>query len=130
MPNHPYNVGYDRDPNLPAALIAAVRNVLNMHVGRSQAIPRPELLRQVRLRCATDDRKLRQVINHLRKTGVLILSTGGESGGYWLAADADEAEEFIQAEFISRARDLQEQAKAMRQAIEDQWPQKIQPNLF
>lgn len=123
MPAYTYNhnIGYDRNPALPAELLAAVRAILTMHVGRSQAIPRPELLRQVMLRCHTTDRQLRQVINTLRKSGALILSTGGDTGGYWLAASAQEAEDFIQAEFISRANDLHQQANAMRTTIAKQF---------
>lgn len=115
-----HNVGYD-EPYLPADLVNAVRNVLSQHIGRSRAIARTDLLRQVNMRVKTSDRQVRQVINHLRKTGHLILSTGGVDGGYWMAASAQEAEDYIVAELLSRASDLQQQAQAMRTEIARQF---------
>ena len=64
----------------------------------------------------THERQVRAAINQLRKEGQPICSTGGEGGGYYLAAGADELDTFIARELHARAMDLLEQEQAMRAA--------------
>ena len=64
---------------------------------------------------------MRASINLLRKQGIEICSAGGDEGGYWMAANHEELEEFIQNGIESRAKDLHEQARAMMLAAEKKW---------
>jgi hypothetical protein len=78
-----------------------------------------------------DDRPVRLAINQLRKDGHPICSTGGIGGGYYTAASWDELEEYLGAEVHSRALDLLEQEKAMRDGGQRLWGAPSQQfNLF
>jgi hypothetical protein len=68
-----------------------------------------------------DDRPMRECINELRKRGQFICSAGGHKGGYWLAADPAELQDYIDRELHPRAVDLLEQEKALRAAADKQW---------
>jgi hypothetical protein len=108
--------------NLPAGLDRAMLRVLDFHIGRDSAISRGRLVADLgRMGFMVHEREARACINQLRKEGVAICSTGGGEGGYWLAADQEELEEFLEREFDARAMDLHEQARAMRQAAEKRW---------
>lgn len=123
-----YNKGYTPDPTPPAGLLHAIRNALR--TGRQNALSRRDLLAIVTRTHPTDERKLRAAINFLRHQGELILSTGGENGGYWIAASPLEALEYIDFECLARARDLESQARAMRAQIDRTWPTPLQPPLL
>jgi len=132
-----YNTGFDMKAlidNLPAGLDRAMLRVLSFHIGHGNVISRGRLVAEL-ANCGfqVHEREARACINLLRKDGIAICSTGGGEGGYWLAADQDELEEFIQKEMDSRAMDLLEQARAMRAAAEKRWgrysPEK-QASLF
>ncbi len=124
-----YNRGFDLKriiDTLPAGLEREILRIMNFHRGRQNAISRDELvcnLAEMGFHFK-DDRKIRACINQLRKSGKpgsWICSTGGESGGYWLAASQEELEEYIRREQESRLKDLAEQARAMRAAAERYW---------
>jgi hypothetical protein len=88
--------------------------VLSFHVGRQNVIGRPGLLAQLnRSGFDIDDRQLRLQINLLRKRGILICSAGGRNGGYWIAANHDEIDKFLNHEVRARIADLSEQDRAM-----------------
>ena len=88
--------------------------VLSFHVGRQNVIGRPGLLAQLnRSGFDVDDRQLRLQINLLRKRGILICSAGGRNGGYWIAANHDEIDKFLNREVRARIADLSEQDRAM-----------------
>jgi len=92
----------------------ALLRVLSFHVGRQNVIGRPGLLSQLnRSGFDIDDRQLRLQINLLRKRGILICSAGGRNGGYWIAANHDEIDKFLNHEVRARIADLSEQDRAM-----------------
>ena len=64
---------------------------------------------------------VRMTIQALRKDGHPICSTGGEDGGYWMAANWAELDEYLEREVRSRALDLLEQEKALKSAGEKLW---------
>lgn len=143
IPEDDYNVGFDLDEmidNLPAGLERAIRRVLEFHTGREQAISRSQLITDLARMgfnyIDKDDRPIRGCINQIRKSGTLgswICSTGGVGGGYWLAKNQDEMEEFIEHEEESRLGDFAKQVRAMRAAAKKHWgiysPEK-QASLF
>lgn len=86
--------------------------LINFHHGRSQAIARDELLYQIHSHgFDVEEREVRSVIHDLKKSGHLIVSSGGSKGGYWLAAGWGEVEEYLECEVRARALDLLEQEK-------------------
>ena len=107
---------------MPAGLDRAILRVLSFHVGRSLAISRGDLVVAVAQHgFFVHERQARAAINLLRKAGQAICSTGGEDGGYWLAAGWDELLEYLEREIHSRAMDLLEQEGALRRAAEMRW---------
>ena len=132
-----YNAGVDMKiliDNLPASLDRAMLRVLDFRIGRNNAISRVKLLLELgRSGFVVDEREARICINQLRKKGVQICSTGGKRGGYWMAADQEELEEWIQNESEARLKDFGEQIRAMRAAADKRWgrysPEK-QASLF
>ena len=53
--------------------------------------------------------------------GVLICSTGGIDGGYWLAQDVQEYLAYRGAELVARLDDLQQQLQAMDAGAQKQF---------
>ena len=62
------------------------------------------------------DRKVRNIIKELRRSGCLIISTGGRKGGYWIPESLSEILLFVTKELVSRAMDLLYTAKKMVEA--------------
>ncbi len=115
------NVGKMVD-ELPAGLDRAVLRVLSYHVGREKAISRGDLVVAIAQHgFFMHERAVRAAINLLRKQGQPICITGGEDGGYWLAKDWEELNEFLEREFHSRAMDLLEQEGALKKRAEEVW---------
>jgi hypothetical protein len=115
-----YNAGFSLE--LPAGLERAVARVLEFHIGRERAIGRSDLVYALgQSGFKVSEREARQAINELRKEGCPICSTGGVEGGYWLAADWKELQEYLERELHSRAMDLLEQESALRSAAEKVW---------
>jgi hypothetical protein len=123
----PYNAGFDMDAfiaALPPSLERTVLTTLEKCVGRDQALSRRRLLDCVRRVPGLEDtheRAVRYIINQARKNGAPICSTGGDDGGYWLAASWDELNEYLDRELRSRLKDLREQEQAMTRAAEQRW---------
>ncbi len=127
---NPYNIGFDLRKmisEMPAGLEREILRILDFHVGRENAISRPQLVIDLALMgfdYTKDDRPVRACINKVRKSGkpgCWICSTGGVHGGYWRAKSHMEIEEFIQREQESRLKDFAKQARAMRAAAESYW---------
>lgn len=115
------NIGY-KPIEYPPGLEKSVYQVLFERTGRGNAISRQALLSLVQaVYPKTSDRQLRACVNKLRKDGVMICSTGGEEGGYWIPVNWDELDEYIERELHSRAMDLLEQESALRQSAERKW---------
>lgn len=105
---------------LPDPLPSAVLNNLRAHVGRGRAIGRLDLLRLVqesqvfdaaagrhtRLLVNVPERELRTSIATLRDFGLPVCSAPGRVGGYYLANDGTELQQFLQRELDSRIRSL------------------------
>jgi hypothetical protein len=107
---------------LPVGLERAMLRLLSFHQGREKAIGREALVLELaRLGFRVSEREARLQINLLRKAGHPICSTGGTDGGYWLAADWNELQEYIDREIHSRAMDLLEQEQALRAEAERRW---------
>lgn len=107
---------------LPAGAERALLRVLSFHTGRASAISRGELVQALKSHgFRLHERAVRSLINELRKQGQPICSTGGEDGGYWLAANWDELNDYLDREVHSRAMDLLEQEKALRTTGERLW---------
>ena len=133
-----FNMGVDIQSmidNLPAGLDRALLRVLQFHRGRTNAISRRDLLKDLTFMGfqMKDDRPMRICINQFRKEGVEICSTGGKKSGYWLAANQEELNEWIQNESEARLKDFGKQIRAMRAAADKRWgrysPEK-QASLF
>jgi hypothetical protein len=110
--------------SLPAGLDRAILRVLSFHIGRKNAISRRKLVNDLvsmGFDYRKDDRPVRECINLMRKEGKRICSAGGLKGGYWIAKDWTELDEFIDKELHSRAMDMLEQEKALRKAAEELW---------
>ncbi len=100
---------------LPAGLDRAILRILSFHVGRSKTISRTNLVHSLRDHgFDVHERMARAQINQLRKQGHLICSTGGSDGGYYLASNWNELDEYLARELHSRAMDLLEQEKSLR----------------
>jgi hypothetical protein len=111
---------------MPAGLERAILRVLSFHIGKDQAIDKPDLLKELRrlgfgkkardLNAQTSyetfERQARLCIVELRKHGHLICSSSGDSG-YYIASTVEEYEEFAQVEYRSKIVDMSETLRAM-----------------
>ena len=107
----------------PPGIDTVVLRIIYLHIGRARAISRTDLVHATirELGFKIHERQAREAINYLRKQGYAICSTGGEDGGYWMAANWDELLEYIEHELHSRAMDLLEQEKALKNRAEQIW---------
>jgi hypothetical protein len=101
----------------------AVLQLLTPRVGRERAISRKDLLMFLMQKGVRfgDEREVRMAIYALRREGNMILSTGGQGGGYFLAASWSELNEYLDREVHSRAMDLLEQERILRAEAERTW---------
>lgn len=119
---------------LPEGIYRALLDALANHVGREKSISRRELVMRLspllreKYKPSRFDRSVRLAINQLRKQGYPICSTGGPNGGYFIAANREELEEYLQLEIHARAMDLLQQEQSMRAGSARLWPS--QPGLF
>ncbi len=108
--------------SLPSGFDRALLSILRFHRGRDNAIPRTALLDKLKMIGWTaPDRSVRAQINLLRKDGHLICSCGGHGGGYYIARDWSELEDYIGQELRPRAMDLLEQEKALKVGAKREW---------
>ena len=108
--------------SLPSGLDRALLSILRYHRGRNNAVPRDDLLVKLKMSgWTTGDRVMRAQINLLRKDGHLICSAGGHGGGYYLARNWSELEDYIGQELHPRAMDLLEQEKALKVGAKREW---------
>ena len=102
-----YKIGHE-NRIIRAELVTAVRWIWNFQISNTTKPP--------------GDRKIRETINHLRKAGAIICSTGGRKGGYWVPTSREEGMEFVNRELRSRAMDELQTAKAQTDAINRKFP--------
>jgi len=108
--------------DLPPGIDRAVMRILTERVGQENAIIRGAFVAMVKAYgYNVTERQVRYCVNQLRKRGVPICSTGGESGGYWYASDWDELLDYIHRELDSRISDLMEQRRALKDQAEKTW---------
>jgi hypothetical protein len=113
--------------SLPLGLERKILRILSYHTGRENAISRAALLAELArygfdYTEAKDDRPVRLAINLLRKEkGIPICSAGGLNGGYWIAKDWDELEDYLNQEVRGRLSDLREQEQALMQTGRKMW---------
>lgn len=122
----------EMDPGLGRAIL----RVLNGHTGKQMAIGRWEMVDDLGrlgfgngLRPATIERQMRSGITNLRKFGHLICSSSGD-GGYYLAADLKEYEEFSEQEYRSKIIDMSQTLNAMDSSAKSQFGKGYQQGLF
>lgn len=117
-----YKTGFSI-PEPPTGLARSVLHILGFHRGRENAIGRNMLLVQLAAVGwpGIHERLVRQTIHNMRMEGELICSTGGENGGYWLAANWQELTEYLEAEVHPRALDLLEQESSLKRSAEKRW---------
>lgn len=103
-------------------LVRATLRALSFHIGKENTIKRLDLAEDLRrmgfgsdLVPLTFDRHMRAAIAELRKDGHLVCSSSGD-GGYYLARDRAEYNEFAQVEYRSKITDMAETLRAMDQA--------------
>jgi len=95
---------------------------LAFHCGKKRAIGRKDLVLALsQFGFDIHERMIRACINQLRKEGNIICSTGGVDGGYYLADNWEELNEYLVREVHSRAMDLLEQEKALKASGERKW---------
>lgn len=108
--------------NLPAGLDRAILRTMSFHQGRECAISRSDLVSELwAVGFKVGERAARAQISQLRKAGYLICSAPGETGGYYLPADASEFDDFVQQEYRAKIVDMQETLSAMQSAARRQF---------
>lgn len=113
------------------SLERAILRVLASHIGRENAVGRRELTASVsRLGFRAHERQVREAIKNLRREGFLICSAAGEDGGYYMAKDRQEYDEFRQVEFAAKITDMSETMRAMDRAAERVFGKIIQQSFF
>jgi|GEM_PF-1716489 len=101
---------------------AEIIRLLGFHVGRERAITKDRLLDELaRAGFYMTEREFRAEIAALRKQGVLIGSSAGSNPGYYLIANMGEFDEFVNAELLSRIKDLQETYRALNASAQKEW---------
>jgi len=101
-------------------LTERVRFILTFHKGRDHRISRWQLVENIFGREAAAnrsnnnlfDRRIRDVISECRDIDLIVSSSSLD--GYWLATDMNDIE-VIAAEYVSRAREMEERARNLRQ---------------
>ena len=123
---------YDRMlAEMPIGLDRALLRVLSFHAGKKNALGRDLLVAGIHLEgFNVSERQARQCIHDLRRKGILICSTPGEAGGYYMASNLDEFREFIDRELHPKAIDMLETESAMKDAARQQFGEASQPGLM
>jgi DNA-binding transcriptional regulator PaaX len=114
---------YDEEiRQMEPGLVRATLRILAFHIGKENTIRRSDLVEELHrsgfgslLVLNTFDRHMRAAIAELRKDGHLVCSSSGD-GGYYLARDRAEYNEFAQVEYRSKITDMAETLRAMDQA--------------
>lgn len=126
------NNTYDRMlAEMPAGLDRATLRVLSFHTGKKNALGRDLLVAGIHLEgFDVSERQVRQCIHDLRRKGYLICSAPGEEGGYFMAANWEEFEEFCQRELHPKAVNMLETESAMKEAARKQFGDAVQLGML
>lgn len=85
---------------------------------------------QARARYGLPERRFRAAISELRLRGVPLVAFSTEGSVYRLARTEAEATEFVEAELLSRARVLEQQARAIRDHLAERFGEAEQMSLI
>jgi hypothetical protein len=101
-------------------LCQSVLEILAHHRGKDFLISRNDLVMKVRHagHNRIDERPVRDAIKQLRRKGYLICAVAGTGGGYYLASNRKEYDEFRQAEYAGKIKDMAETMHAMDQSAD------------
>ncbi len=118
---------------LDPGLVRATLSVLRFHAGKQNAITKPNLLADLRrlgftggLTYTTAERQVRAAIKELRNMGHLVCSSSGD-GGYYMAQDWQEFDEFIEVELRSKIIDMSQTMRALEAAAPEKLGQRPNP---
>jgi hypothetical protein len=108
---------------MPSGAERTVLNVLYNHIGLADAIQKVDLLSGCEKHGTkfSDERQLRLTIVRLRKAGVPVCASSGESG-YFLASSLDEYREFRGREYVKKIVDMRSTLNAMDSSIREIFP--------
>lgn len=117
-------------------LDSEVLHVMKQHVGRKNPVGRWALVAKIYgpvPQIAQNDnnmadRQIRQSVERLRKSGVLICDMGNGQGRY-LAESLEEYQAF-RLKYSSRAYEILETLREMDKAAEQEWSDPLQPRLI
>jgi hypothetical protein len=132
--------------DLPPDLNLAIMVLLSFHLGRKNPISRTDLCAALH-ELNIHERRLRDQIRHLRRSGHLIGESRGssehpersgakskdlgEKGGYYLITTPEELDDFLRTEYLAKINDMQETVKEMTKAASQRWgPDAVQIRLF
>jgi hypothetical protein len=106
---------------MESGLTRATLRILSFHVGKGNTIHRADMVDELEklgfgtlLQRITFDRHVRAAIAELRKRGELVCSSSGD-GGYYLAQERAEYDEFSQVEYRAKIIDMSQTLLAMDQ---------------
>jgi hypothetical protein len=103
--------------SMPKGIERDTLRVISYHIGKERAIGRTALVASLSEQgIHSNERAVRFVIRDLRREGHLICSTPGDNGGYYLASNLAEYQDFRQAEFVAKIIDMNETVRAMDHA--------------
>jgi hypothetical protein len=127
MEHTPFETLLKNHPGIDRGII----KILNYRLGKSMAIGGDELTSQViGMGYQVDNRNVREIIHGLRRQKYLICGLPGIAGGYFMATNLEEFEEFADKEFKSKIRDMGETLNAMQAAARERFGDAIQRSLF
>lgn len=116
--------------DLPPDLNLAIMVLLSFHLGRKNPISRTDLCAALH-ELNIHERRLRDQIRHLRRSGHLVGSASGEKGGYYLITTPEELDDFLRMEYLAKINDMQETVKEMTKAASQRWGlDTVQMKLF
>jgi hypothetical protein len=116
---------------MPVGLERAVLRILSQRVGRTLVIGRMSLVNEtMKMGFQANERQIREAIKYLRRQGHLICSAPGSNGGYWMAANLTELDEFGHQEFEAKISDMSETWRAMKKAAKKKFGTAVQERLF
>ncbi|MEN6481670.1 MAG: hypothetical protein ABFD29_05795 [Anaerolineaceae bacterium] len=116
--------------SMPPGLDRAVLRVISK-ITAEKPISRDKLVIGVHsLGFAANERQIRETIKKLRRQGYLICATPGENGGYYMAMNASEYQDFRNSEYAAKIKDMSETMRAMDQAAKQQFGDGVQIGLF
>jgi DNA-binding transcriptional regulator PaaX len=76
------------------------------------------------------ERQVRIAIHGLRNQGVLICSEAAKDGGYYMAGNLAEFQEFAQREFVAKIADMSQTLAVLRRAAKEAFGEGYQETLL